>query len=110
MMDYPDLQNLKRGNQTYASLGFRSDAQISFLSKKAFLGLGSIRSYPFTQLRNLIDLLIEDVLPMDKEIVRKVIFQSMFQVGTLTNEFEDYPDVWNYDFYNGGSKVRPSRT
>ena len=96
-VSYPNESDSTRGNLTYAKHGKKKD-----LSYKAFVGLGAIRSYPFNQFRMVLALLTEQILPLEKTLVKQVIYSSLFQLGPFTSKYHRHVDQWHHDFHTGG--------
>ncbi|CAH0519298.1 unnamed protein product [Peronospora belbahrii] len=95
MNDWPDEGGI-RGNMVYANL----HQQPKDFERVSFIVLGSLRAFPNQQFRKLHWALLEDVLPWSNLCVEMIVRQSLYQVGTLTDELNPHL-LWKSDMFNG---------
>ncbi|KAI9190530.1 uncharacterized protein BJ171DRAFT_482966, partial [Polychytrium aggregatum] len=85
MISYPADPNAQkecaRGNYAVAELHKRPVS----LEKRSFLAMGGLRSYPHQQFRKLFLALSDRVMPLDNEAAQRLIRQTIYQVGELSN-------------------------
>lgn len=69
--------------------------------KAQFLAFASSRSYPNSQLRRILTGLRTNQLCLDDDNVRKLVLQSLFQVGDIKSTKERVEFTWKYDATKG---------
>ncbi|KAI9981767.1 hypothetical protein PInf_009537 [Phytophthora infestans] len=89
-------QSDTRGNLSYANLHQQPDD----FEKSAFIALGSLRAFPNQQYRKLQWALLEDNLPWSNACVATIVRQSLYQVGSLTDEVNPQL-LWKTDMLSG---------
>ncbi|KAL1498585.1 hypothetical protein AB1Y20_013900 [Prymnesium parvum] len=90
------LSEASRGNVPEAC----QDIKPSWLAGKTeFFAFGAMRAYPNQQVRKLCIALRERSLPLDDPAVRKLLQQTLFQLGELSEGMQPEP-MWRTDLAN----------
>ncbi len=88
-----NAEKSKRGNLIYTKL----DKIPKGFSKSAFIAFGSLRSFPIQQMRKMISILLDKLLPFDHPAAMAVMRQTMFEVGPIASKDSKYRLVWKTD-------------
>lgn len=86
-----------RGNLGLAKL----DLKPHNMTKAQFLVFASLRSYPQRQIRTILGALREKQLCLDDDNVRKLVLQSLFQVGDIKSTKGEPEFSWKRDATKG---------
>ncbi|KAG1697926.1 hypothetical protein DVH05_015410 [Phytophthora capsici] len=95
MNDWPG-EGDTRGNMVYANFLQQPDG----FEKASFVALASLRAFPNQQYRKLMWALLDDILPWSDSCVGTIVRQSLYQVGTLTDEANPQL-LWKSDMHRG---------
>eukprot|EP00644_Phytophthora_capsici_P009382 jgi/Phyca11/543907/estExt2_Genewise1Plus.C_PHYCAscaffold_130295 len=95
MNDWPG-EGDTRGNMVYANFLQQPDD----FEKASFVALASLRAFPNQQYRKLMWALLDDILPWSDSCVGTIVRQSLYQVGTLTDEANPQL-LWKSDMHRG---------
>ncbi|KAK1946349.1 hypothetical protein P3T76_001902 [Phytophthora citrophthora] len=93
MNDWPG-EGDTRGNMVYANFQQQPDG----FEKASFVALASLRAFSNQQYRKLMWALLDDILPWSDSCVGTIVRQSLYQVGTLTDEASPQ-QLWKSDMH-----------
>ena len=91
-------REMERGNRPLSTQNDRPE----WLSKTEYLHFARLRAFPFVQLREVLSCVSDhESLPWENEKVHKIVFQSLFHIGNLTENDEECKSfLWKYDLYD----------
>lgn len=74
----------------------------SVFAKNEYLALGKVRAFPYVQLRNLLGALSDDLLPLARGEVQKLLSQLVYHLGAVSEREEECESFrWKADLYLG---------
>ena len=91
-------REMERGNRPLSTQNDRPE----WLSKTEYLHFVRLRAFPFIQLREVLSCVSDhENLPLENEKVHRILFQSLFHIGNLSDDEEECKSfLWKDDLYD----------